>query len=322
VAGGFYFGGALQTPVLFFTRIFTKLGPGGCNLRSAVRVGFIGALAVTGALADVTFDQSVKFTGGSMIEMMRRMANNPLIGRMGGGAMATAFQDQTFTVYVKGNKMARIGQTTSTITDLDAGTITIINNEKHTYSTETFDEMRQHLDEMQQRMNRGSGGSDIQFDVKIDKTGQSRTIDGETATEDIITLTAKPGSTNSQMAVRMDAWLIPPNASTRELADYFKRLSEKFIYAFGAMPGLGAAASGINAAGRAVMQLDGYPVLSEMQISGVASPMMGRSNTDPNAPFITTETRASKFVSGPVDDSKFGIPEGYTQEQPRGRRRQ
>lgn len=253
-----------------------------------------------------------------MLQIARMMANNPMLGRKGGASMATAFQDQTFTVYIKGGKMARIGPVTSTITVVDAGTMTIINNERHTYSTQTFDEMRERMEQMQQRMNRGQAGGDIQFDVKVDKTGQTRTIDGQTATEAIITLTAKPGSANSQMKVRMDSWLVAPNAGTREIVDYYKRLSAKFAYAFGGgSPGMGAAASGINAAMKAALELDGYPVLSDMEVSGVASPMMGQSNADTSAPFLTTETHSSNFASGPVDDSKFAIPAGYTQEQPR-----
>ena len=47
---------------------------------------------------------------------MRGLANGPM-----GEIMGQAFQDQTYALYVKGNKMARIGSLTSTITNLDAG---------------------------------------------------------------------------------------------------------------------------------------------------------------------------------------------------------
>jgi hypothetical protein len=284
-------------------------------LRLCLRTGFLAAFAASCLLADVRFEQTVKFTGGSMVEMMKRLANNPMLGRRG-GAMAAAFQDQTYTVYIKGGKMARVGTVTSSITDLDAGTMTTINNERHTYSTQTFDELRQRLEQAQQAMNRGQAVPDIQFDVKIDKTGQTRTIDGQTATESIITLTAKPGSANSQMTVKLDAWLVAPNDSTREIGDYYKRLSAKFAYAFGGSPGFGAAGSGINAAMKAALQLEGYPVLSDLEVSGVTSPMMGPGSADANAPFMQIETHSSNFALGAVDDSKFAIPAGYTQEQP------
>ena len=286
----------------------------------SLRIGFVAALTATSLLADVTFDQTVKFTGGTMIEMVHRMANNPMLGRKGGG-FANAFQDQTYTIYIKGSKMARIGATTSTITDLDAGTMTNINNARHTYTTQTFDEMRQRMEQAQQSMNHGQPAADLQFDVKVDKTGQTRTIDGKTATETVLTLTAKSSGANGQMVVKVDSWLVQADAAMHDVSDYYKRLSQKFAYAFGGSPGMGAAGVGMNAAYREMMKLDGYPVLSDMEVSGVASPMMPMGGGDPNAPMLKTETQSSNFAAGPVDDSKFAIPAGYTQEQPgyRGR---
>ena len=62
-------------------------------------------LAVSAALlsADVTYQQTTKFKGGALIEMVQKMASMPLMGRMMGGTNK-AFQDQTYDVYIKGNK--------------------------------------------------------------------------------------------------------------------------------------------------------------------------------------------------------------------------
>lgn len=249
-----------------------------------------------------------------MIEMVHRMANNPMLGRKGGG-FANAFQDQTYTIYVKGSKMARIGASMSTITDVDAGTITNINNTTHTYTTQTFDEMRQRMEEMQQRMNHGQPGTDLQFNVAVDNPGQTAMIDGKTASETVLTLTAKSSGANGQMVVKVDSWLIEADASMHEISDFYKRLSQKFAYAFAGSPGMGSAGAGINAAYREMMKLNGYPAKSEIAVSGVASPMMPGGGGDPNAPLIKMETQSSHFVAGPVDDSKFAIPAGYTQQQ-------
>lgn len=292
-------------------------------MNPCARIAFLTALAASSLLADVTYNQTTKFTGGSMLEMMRRMASNPIMGRLGGGNLKNAFQDQVYTVYVKGNKMARIGSLNSMICDLDAGTITIINHEKQTYTVSTFDEMRQRMEEMQRRMNRGQGG-DLDFDVKTEKTGQTRNIDGQGASEVLITMTAKSASNNGQMVVKDHAWLVPSTSATRELHDFYKRLSEKYAYAMaGFVPSLGAANGGLSAAMKEAFQQDGYPVLSDMDVSGVSSPMannpMMGHNSDPNAPFIQMESSASNFAQGAVDDSKFAVPAGYKQEQARGR---
>lgn len=288
-------------------------------LKPLIRVGVLTALATGCLLADVTYTETTKFTGGTLLEMTQRMASNPIMGRLAGGSLKSAFQDQTSTVFVKGAKMARVGTAISTIFDLDAGTVTTINNEKHTYSVETFEELHQHMEQMQQRMNRGKGG-DLQFDVKVDKTGKTRTVGGQTASESLMTLTAKNSDAQGQMIVKVDAWLVPPSSTTKELVDFHRRLAEKFAYAFAGAPSLGPAAGGMSAAAREIQKLDGYPVLTETAVSGVSSPMtaaMGGSASDPNAPLIRTETEMGSIASRPVDDSKFAVPAGFKQEKSR-----
>jgi hypothetical protein len=262
----------------------------------------------------------VKYTGGSMLDMVRRMANMPLVGKMGGNNLKNAFQDQNYSLFIKGPKMARLGGPYSSIYDLDAGTITTINNDKQTYTVQTFEELRQQLERMQERMNRGNGGN-LDFDVKVETTGQKRDINGQSATETVMTMTAKAGATNGQMIVKVHAWSIPPDAAMHEAVEYSKRLAEKFQYAFaGFSPALGGASAGINAAMKEAMKQNGYPILEDVEVSGVSSPMMGmmgHSDSDPNAPAIQMETQASNFSTGAVDDSKFSVPAAYKQVQPR-----
>lgn len=283
-------------------------------MRNLIRTGLLAGMTATCLLADASYDQTVKYTGGTLLDMMRGMASNPILGRLGGGSLKTAFEDQNFKVYVKGSKMARIGDLTSTIYDLDAGTVTTINHQKRSYVVQTFEEMRQEMERMQQRGHRGQS-SDIDFDVKIDKTGQTRTIDGQSASETLMTMTAKSASANGQMVVKADFWLLPSDPSKREVMDYSKRLAEKYAYAFSGGPGLGAAGAGIAAAMREGNKFDGYPVLYDVDVSGVASPMpaMGQRNSDPNAPLLKMETQSSHFASESVDDSKFSVPAGYSQ---------
>jgi len=289
-----------------------------------LRIGLLAGLAASWLLADVSYEQTTKFTGGSLIEMTKKMASMPMIGRMGGGALKQAYEDQHFNIYLKGNKEARLGPSFSTIYDLDAGTMTSINNTKQTYSTETFDEMRERMEEMQKRMNRGSGqGGDIDFDVKADKTGNTRTINGEEASETVMTMTAKQAGANGQMVVKVHAWLVPLTPATQELIDFQKRLAAKFTYALGGFsPTMGAAGGGLAAAMKELGKQDGYPVLTDMEVSGLTSgggPMaaLGGGNSDPNAPLIQTEMQSSNFATGPVDDAKFSVPAGYKEEKRR-----
>jgi hypothetical protein len=283
-------------------------------MRTLLRIGVVAVLTVPCVVGDVTFDQSMRYTGGSLLDMIRSMAGNPLIGRLAGGNLNSAFQDQNFKVYVKGAKMARMGGTLSTIYDLDAGTITLINNEKRSYMVRTFDEVRQEMERAQQRLNRNKAG-DFDFTTKVEKTGQTRTIDGQTATETRATMTAKSAGANGQMVVNAVYWLAPFEPATRELLDYSKRLHQKFNYAFMGSPALGAAAAGINAAMEEGTTFDGYPVLADTEVSGIAAAgPFARGNGDSSAPLIKVETHSSNFIQGPVDDSNLSVPAGYKQE--------
>jgi hypothetical protein len=282
-------------------------------VRPLLRSGFAALAAAVCLFGDVTYEQSVRYTGGTMLNVVRRMASDPTRGNAGTGSLQAEFQDQKFTVYVKGPKMARISNSLSLIYDLDASTITTINNGQHTYSVMSFDEMRQQGQRMQQRANRGqTTGAD--FDVKLDRTGQTRNINGQTAQETLMTLIAKSGGPNGQMVVKADAWLVPLEPATREVVNYSNRLSTKFGEVFSGSPMLGAASAGIGAAIKEAAKLDGYSVLTDIDVTGVSSPMlsaMGSANNDSDAPLIQMEIESSKFVTGPVDDSKFRIPPGY-----------
>lgn len=286
-------------------------------MKLCLQIGLLAGFSAALLPADASYTQVTKFTGGTAVEMAKKMANMPMIGRLGGGAMRDAFEDQHYDVYVKGNKMARLGGMISTIYDLDAGTITTINNTKQTYTTMTFDEMREQIERMQQRMNRRhNGGGNLQFDTKVEKTGQTRTIDRQNATETLITMTAKSDSEggNGQMVVKTHAWLVPLSAPTRELVDFSRRLGEKFAYAYGSSPMMGAAAGGLGAAMKSAFSQDGYPIETDVEVSGVAGPMGGG---DSSAPFMQMETQSSNYATGAVDAAKFSVPAGYKEEKRR-----
>lgn len=291
------------------------------------RLFAMGALAVASAsflLGDVTYQETIKYTGGSMVDMMRNMSSSPM-GKMLGGRMGHALQDRTSTVYLKGNKMAHIGQDLSTIIDLDAGTLTTIDNQRHSYSTMTFDEMNQRMKEAQEKMSRRNGsGADIHFDVKVDDTGKTRDIDGKTAKEYVMNMTAQ-GQQEGQtagMRIRSDIWTVSSVAGADELRDFYKRAMSKMNYAFGGgmNPMMGNANQGLAQLAKETTKLEGYPIEQETSVSGVqgpVAPMMGGNTSDPNAPFLTMTAESHNFSTGPVDDSVFQVPAGYKQQEMR-----
>lgn len=120
-------------------------------------------------LADFSYQQTSRITGGSMTRMMKMIP--------GGGK---ALEPQTTTHLLQGNRMATVGANSIDIIDVDRQVMTHIDLEKKTYSTITFAEFRQAMDAMLRKMGQGQkeGQPEMQFRVDVKDTGESRTIDG------------------------------------------------------------------------------------------------------------------------------------------------
>src|ERR1700694_1434726 len=84
-------------------------------------------------LADFSYEQSTKITGGMMAGMMK----------FAGAFSKQAREPIQSTVAIKGNRMVQSSKDRATVTDLDNETITEINFPKKTYSVVTFAEMKQ-----------------------------------------------------------------------------------------------------------------------------------------------------------------------------------
>ncbi len=277
-------------------------------MKATIRIAILALAVVSCLFADASYSETVRFEGGALVEMMRGMANGPM-----GKTIGQAFQDQTYAVYIKGNKMARIGSITSTITDLDAGTMTNINHTKKTYTLTTFEEMKQMQAQMQGRMK--GGDTNLDFDIKADKTGNTKKIDGQTATEYLMTMTAKDAGAGGGMKVVSHIWLVPSEPGADEIRAFFKKMAAQYKDAFagGGNPMMGGMMKGLAAANAHLATMDGVAVETHMEVSGVSSPMgpMAPQGGDPNAPAMIMGNENKNYATGAVDDSKFLVPEGY-----------
>jgi len=259
--------------------------------------------ALGGALslrADVTYIDKVHYNGGTMIDMAKKMASSPMGARMG-----QSFQDRTYTVYVKGNKMARVSETTTTIMDYDAGSMTNIDHARKTYSVITFDQIKQMQERMQQ-MTHSQG----EFDVNVSKTGKTKMIDGQTASETIITATSKAGATAK---FKSDVWTVSSVPGADELHAFHLKAATANADAFGGAGMMGGAGQAMAAAGREALRLGTVPVETETQIFGVAAMPMGGA-PDPDAVAIDFTSTQSGWSTNAVDDSQFAVPAGYTKQ--------
>jgi hypothetical protein len=187
-----------------------------------------GVLMHSFAFADVSYQETTQYTGGSMMGMLK---------------MAGAFSSQakqatspvTSTVMIHGGRMLRSNPHTSEIIDLDAQMITFIDHDKRTYSLVTFKEIQ---DQMAKAAAKSKGAqpsssndSQMTFNAHISNTGATRQIDGQTAREALLTVTmvsnsSDPGAKGG-MAATSEMWLVQDEPGLAEMRSFNARMAKE-----------------------------------------------------------------------------------------------
>jgi len=159
------------------------------------------------------------------------------------------------------------------------GIYTKIDFAKKTYSTMTFAEMKQAMEDAMSRMQKGNDKADVKWDVKAKATGQTKTIQGLEAKEIITTMTMaatdKQSGQSGSMNTEMDTWIASSVPGYDEVRAFHRKMGEKMGYLFGSsMAQMGMmrpdAAKGLAEAGKEMAKLDGMPVLRIVRTGGAA----------------------------------------------------
>jgi hypothetical protein len=199
--------------------------------------------------------------------------------------------------------MATVTKDRVTVIDLDKENITSIDIAKKTYSVMTFAEMKQMMENLQQRSQNRKGQNDsnvsTNFKVSAKATGQTKTLQGLSAKEMILTIEMSGADQQSgqtgAMTVETDSWLAPV-PGYEEVKAFHIKMGEKMGYAFGSgmaqLGPLGArpdVGKGFEEVAKEMAKLDGVPVQSVVKMgpSGGASgagPAGGSSAQSQNAP--------------------------------------
>jgi len=239
------------------------------------------------ALADFQYQETSQITGGSLLSMMKMMGHFSRDARRAG-------EPTVSTVYVQGNRMARIDPDAIQIIDLDKGTITNVDLKKHTYTEMTFEQMRQQMEIAAQKMKQQQAQAksnaqqqpptnvDLKFIVKVRSTGVAKQVSGLNATESILTMQMQgTDTTNGQQAafaITNDMWLAPDIPGYQELREFQLKLAAKMGSAFtgsglsstmaAMQPGLGQGMSDMT---KEVSKLKGFPVQQIMRMGATAN---------------------------------------------------
>src|SRR5258708_10658821 len=97
---------------------------------------FIVDALPTCLLADFSYEQSTKMTGGALMPMMK----------LAGAFSKQAREPIQSNVAIKGNRMLHSSKDHAEVIDLDSETVTSIDLQKKTYSVMTFAEMTQAME--------------------------------------------------------------------------------------------------------------------------------------------------------------------------------
>ena len=245
-------------------------------------------------LADFSYEQTTQATGGALLSMMKFAGAFSKDGRKLTHPMPE-------TVSVKGHRMVSKNSDSATIIDVDQETITTLDYAKRTYSVITFEQMKQQMVAMQERMRTNTQGQGS-FDVKLNDTGKTKSING-TDTKEVIVTMAMSGSdeksgTQGTMNVATDMWIAPSVTGYAEARDLHRSMAEKIGWAPGQNPLLNRpdVAKAMAELYKNGSKLDGMPMTSNISIganlqapadgdhTAAAKPPQEQSASSPSSP--------------------------------------
>jgi hypothetical protein len=185
------------------------------------------AVAAPMLLADFTYQETSTITGGMMASMLK----------IAGVFSKAAREPIQSTIAVKGDQMVHRSATHASVIDLKSETITSIDLQKKQYTVMTFAEMKQALEQMQERMQKGGqrGNTDQQaqmnFKVSANATGNKKQVAGFEAKEMVLKMEmeatdAKSGQSGA-MVITTDMWLASGVEGYREVREFYRRMGEK-----------------------------------------------------------------------------------------------
>ena len=296
-------------------------------LRSLLRCIPVAAIATGMLLADFSYEQTSKITGGVVASMMK----------VAGAFSQQAREPIRDTVAVKGERMWHGNDMRGQIVDLAKETITTIDFQKKTWSVMTFTEMAQALDDMSKEMKQNQN-ADVHFKVSAKATGQTRQIAGVEAKEMFLSMEMegadqKSGQTGG-MVITPNIWMAPKASGYDEIRDFHRRMAEKLNWTPGA-----SEETKMTGQGQPASQPDGQPQ-TQPQDQPPAQPApsagsaiggalagrfgLGRKKQDASsqsAPasgsssLLEMTSEMSNCSSAPVDAARFEVPAGFKQKE-------
>lgn len=282
-------------------------------------------------------------------------------GMMGRIMSMAVDNDVEQTVSVRGSRMATRDGDNGQIVDLTEEKVYTLDYDDRRYTVKTFAEMRAELEELKKRMQESAAAQqpqqdpaqeqppslELEFDVAVDETGETRRIADLDTRQVILTITARQKDQTLEQGggfvMTNDLWLAPEQPGAQEIVDFTMKYAQA-VYgeALGIDPRQAASISAMlpalgDLSSKMVEEskkLQGTPirtvtvfetVRSEEQMKAaqaqqpsggggfggmLARRLGGNRNATPRSTVMTT-THELQSISTTVTDADVTIPEGF-----------
>jgi hypothetical protein len=285
-----------------------------------VTIAAITAVAASTMLADFSYQETTKITGGSVIAALKMVGVFSKQARQMGEPIESA-------VALKGDRMVHRSSQHTTIIDLGSETITSMDPQKKTYSVMTFAEMKQAMEQMSQKMQQqqqknGQQG-EMKFKVSAKSTGNKKQVNGFEASEMLLKMemegTDQKSGQSASMVVFADSWIAPAVPGYNEVRDFYRRMAEKINWT----PGGGNmfanrpdVVQGMAEVYKESAKLDGMPVLQIMTMGPEGTVPSDGSNPQPAAQQPAADRPSVGSAIGGAIGGKFGLGRKKPQQDP------
>jgi hypothetical protein len=267
----------------------------------------------------------------------------------------------TNTVAVKGNRMATINDTTGQIIDLTEEKIYMLDMKKKEYKVITFAEMRKQMEEARAQMAKQQQQMDpedkqkldeaakqLEFDVKVENTGQTKTIAGRETKESVLTIAMREkGKTIEEsggLVMTNHLWLTPRVAALDEMTEfhmkYFKAvfggtfagmdaqqmnavsallrglapMMEKMAAETKKLQGTALATTSVFESVKSAEQMKSAPAAGGGGLGGMLARRMNRGGSQQRTTALTT-THETLSIGTTVAPEDVAIPAGFKEKK-------
>ena len=162
------------------------------------------------------------------------------------------------TVAIKGNRGARLTESTGQIIDLTEEKVYELDMKKKTYKVTTFAELRRRMEEAQKKAQEDARKAEaksnekpaepakepqVEVDFNLKNTGEKKAINGYDTQQEVMTVTVREkGKTLEQsggMVLTSDMWIAPKGAAMKEVGEFYAKYAQK-LYGSSMLAGMQA----------------------------------------------------------------------------------